>query len=89
MRAHQGCLTSLQPHREGVPQDALPDKRHSRFILRSALMVDATLLALPARIKQLAPEGIASGCGAGNFCPDANVTRDQMAVFLVKTFNLP
>jgi hypothetical protein len=40
-------------------------------------------------IEQLAAEGITSGCGGGNYCPNANVTRDQMAVFLVKAFNLP
>jgi hypothetical protein len=40
-------------------------------------------------IEQLAAEGITGGCGGGNYCPDANMTRDQMAVFLVKTFNLP
>ena len=39
-------------------------------------------------IEQLAAEGITSGCGGGNYCPDTNVTRDQMAVFLVRTFNL-
>jgi hypothetical protein len=42
-----------------------------------------------AWIKQLAAEGITGGCGTGNYCPDAPVTRAQMAVFLVKTFNLP
>ncbi|MBK9603265.1 MAG: S8 family serine peptidase [Anaerolineales bacterium] len=40
-------------------------------------------------IEQLAAEGITSGCGGGNFCPDQNVTRDQMAVFLVRIFSLP
>ena len=40
-------------------------------------------------IEQLAVEGITSGCGAGTYCPDNSVTRAQMAVFLVKTFNLP
>ena len=40
-------------------------------------------------IEQLAAEGITSGCSNGNYCPDANVTRDQMAVFLVRAFNLP
>ncbi len=39
-------------------------------------------------IEQLVNENITSGCGGNNYCPDANVTRDQMAVFLVKTFNL-
>jgi len=39
-------------------------------------------------IEQLASEGITSGCGNGNFCPEEPVTRAQMAVFLVRTFNL-
>ena len=42
-----------------------------------------------AWIKQLAAEGITSGCGGGNYCPDDSVTRAQMAKFLVLTFNLP
>ena len=42
-----------------------------------------------AWIKQLAAEGITGGCGGGNYCPEAPVTRAQMAVFLVKTFGLP
>jgi len=42
-----------------------------------------------AWIKQLATEAITSGCGGGNYCPDNNVTRAEMAVFLVRTFNLP
>jgi hypothetical protein len=40
-------------------------------------------------IEQLAAEGITSGCGGGNYCPDDSVTRDQMAVFLTRTFDLP
>jgi len=42
-----------------------------------------------AWIEQLASEGITSGCGTGTYCPDSSATRAQMAVFLVKTFNLP
>ena len=37
-----------------------------------------------AWIKQLAAEGITSGCGNGNYCPEASVTRAQMAVFLLR-----
>lgn len=40
-------------------------------------------------IEQLAAEGITSGCGGGNYCPNSNVTRAEMAVFLVRAFNLP
>ena len=39
-------------------------------------------------IEQLAAEGITAGCGGGNYCPNADVTRDQMAVFLVRAFGL-
>jgi hypothetical protein len=35
-------------------------------------------------ITKVASNGITAGCGGGNFCPDATVTRDQMAVFLLK-----
>jgi cysteine-rich repeat protein len=35
-------------------------------------------------IEQLAAEGVTAGCGGGNYCPDAAVTRAQMAVFLLK-----
>jgi triacylglycerol esterase/lipase EstA (alpha/beta hydrolase family) len=42
-----------------------------------------------AWIEALAAEGITGGCGVGKYCPGAVVTRAQMAVFLVKTFNLP
>jgi hypothetical protein len=42
-----------------------------------------------AWIERLAAEGITGGCGGGNYCPATPVTRDQMAVFLLKTFNIP
>jgi hypothetical protein len=34
-------------------------------------------------IEQLYNEGITGGCGGGNYCPNAPVTREQMAVFLM------
>ena len=40
-------------------------------------------------IEQLANEGITAGCGGGNYCPDDPVTRQQMAVFLLKALNGP
>ena len=39
-------------------------------------------------IEQLAAEGITGGCGNGNYCPNDPVTRAQMAVFLVRAFDL-
>ena len=40
-------------------------------------------------IEGLFNEGVTAGCGGGNFCPDANITNAQMAVFLVKAFDIP
>ena len=39
-------------------------------------------------IEALYASGITAGCGAGNFCPNASVTRGQMAVFLAKALGL-
>jgi hypothetical protein len=43
-----------------------------------------------AWIEQLAREGITAGCATGpaRFCPEVPVTRGQMAVFLVRAFEL-
>jgi ELWxxDGT repeat protein len=40
-------------------------------------------------IEQLAADGITSGCGGGNYCPDQPITRGEMAVFLATAFHLP
>ena len=40
-------------------------------------------------IEELYVEGVTSGCGGGNYCPNSSITRGQMAVFLSSTFNLP
>jgi hypothetical protein len=39
-------------------------------------------------IEALAASGITGGCGNGNYCPDAPLTRRQMAVFLAKALGL-
>lgn len=41
-----------------------------------------------ADINKIAEAGITSGCGGGNYCPDRNVTRAEMATFLVKALDL-
>ena len=42
-------------------------------------------------IEQLAREGITGGCSTipPLYCPTSALTRAQMAIFLVRTFNLP
>ncbi|MDE0494467.1 MAG: S-layer homology domain-containing protein [Acidimicrobiaceae bacterium] len=43
-----------------------------------------------AFIERLADIGVTSGCGDGtNFCPNREVTRAQMAVFLSRAYGLP
>ncbi len=39
-------------------------------------------------IEELTRRGVVSGCGGGNYCPTASVTREQMGVFLSVTFGL-
>lgn len=40
-------------------------------------------------IERLASSGVTKGCGGGRYCPDHNVTRDEMASFLARASNLP
>ena len=49
--------------------------------------IDASSLRLS--IAWLAEQGITIGCSTYRFCPTANVTRAQMAMFLDRAFDLP
>ncbi len=40
-------------------------------------------------IEYLFNQGVTAGCGGDNYCPNANISNGQMAVFLVKAFNVP
>ncbi|MGE5275519.1 MAG: PQQ-dependent sugar dehydrogenase [Acidobacteriota bacterium] len=40
-------------------------------------------------IEELSREGVTTGCGGGNYCPDRPNTRGEMAVFLSRAFGLP
>lgn len=40
-------------------------------------------------IEQLSADGITAGCGHGDYCPAASVTRAQMAVFLERAGHFP
>lgn len=40
-------------------------------------------------INRLAAAGITAGCDIGRFCPDAHVTRGQVAAFFVRALQLP
>ncbi len=38
-------------------------------------------------IEELARRGVVGGCGGGNYCPASAVTREQMAVFVLRTLD--
>ena len=38
-------------------------------------------------VEELARRGVAGGCGGGNYCPSAPVTREQMPVFVLRTLD--
>ena len=38
-------------------------------------------------IEELARRGVTGGCGGGNYCPGDPVTREQMAVFVLRTLD--
>ena len=44
--------------------------------------------ALASQQQALVSSGVTGGCGAGNYCPDAPLTRGQMATFLAKALGL-
>jgi hypothetical protein len=40
-------------------------------------------------IGKLSARGITQGCGAGRFCPETKVTREQMAVLIIRALHAP
>jgi hypothetical protein len=38
-------------------------------------------------VEELARRGVTAGCGGGNYCPAAAVSREQMAVFVLRTLD--
>jgi hypothetical protein len=38
-------------------------------------------------VEELARRGVVAGCGAGNYCPASAVTREQMAIFLLRVLD--
>lgn len=68
--------------------DAWVQEREARF----GSFLDIHGHTFESAIRWLASEGITKGCNPplnSRFCPDASVTRGQMAVFLARALNLP
>ncbi len=91
-----GCVT--QPTLQYCPASTVTRAQMAVFLLRG--MHGSSYVPPPASgtrftdvsqasfgaafIEQLALEGITSGCGGTNYCPNSPVTRSQMAVFLLR-----
>jgi hypothetical protein len=97
-----GCSTSPMQY---CPDTTVTRAQMAVFLLRAKhgsgyvppAPIGAMFLDVPGAhpfarwIEQLAREGVTGGCSSSpaQYCPDAPVTRGQMAVFLVRTFDLP
>lgn len=96
-----GCVSS-PPHY--CPEAAVTRGQTAVFLLRAkhgagyqppaamGMFADVSLgHPFAPWIEQLAREGVTGGCATNpsRYCPEDPVTRGQMAVFLVRTFNLP
>jgi hypothetical protein len=84
------------------PGDPVAREQMAVFLLRSKegesylppACVTPTFADVPcsspyaAWVNEVALRGITAGCGGGNYCPLQDVSRGEMAVFLVAMFNL-
>jgi Tol biopolymer transport system component len=97
-----GCQASPPRY---CPDQGLTREQMAPFLLRAVhgagyqppAATGTTFVDVPidhpfgAWIEQLAREGITTGCAANpaRYCPEAPLTRGQIAAFLVRTFHLP
>jgi thermitase len=61
----------------------------STFTTGTASFTDTAGNTFETEIEWLLAIGATTGCSAEKFCPGQTVTREQMAVFLVRTLDLP
>ena len=81
----KGCSTD-----EFCPENRVTRGQMAAFLVRALSLapggaiqfVDDNESIFEADIESLAAAGITTGCGPAIFCPDASVTRGQMAAFL-------
>jgi hypothetical protein len=89
-----GVTTGCAPERF-CPRDPVTREAMAAFLYRALglapteatnLFMDVHDSPFQAEIDAIAIAGIATGCGNGLFCPTSNVTRAEMATFLVRAF---
>ncbi len=88
-----GGLTSITCNAPALAPGALYDVQVTTSGTGTAVLTKgwfADFLDVPqaylyhAAIEKVLRAAITSGCGGGNYCPDQLVTRDQMAVFILR-----
>ena len=79
--------------REQMAVFVLVAKEGPGYVSRACIPGLETFADVPASsgfcrwIEELARRGVVSGCGGGNYCPASAVTREQMAVFVLRTLD--
>jgi hypothetical protein len=59
-------------------------------VLQGATFLDVPLdYPFYTEIGKLSARGVTLGCGGGNYCPEASVTREQMAAFIIRALGMP
>lgn len=95
-----GCGTDGQGNRIFCPTETVTREQTSAFIIRSLGTFEPPPPATQrfadvpptnffyAFIEEMAVREITLGCGPGVYCPGSPATREQMAAFLVRAFQL-
>ena len=67
----------------------MTDRRGALYRVVAPPYTDVADHSLLDHVMWLTNEGISTGCGGGMFCPNASVSRAQMAAFLARALDLP
>jgi len=81
---------AVAPHQGSAPRTGTLTVAGVTFtVVQGAQYADVPAThAFHAYIGKLSARGITLGCGGGQFCPDANVTREQMAIFVERAMGV-
>ncbi|MFY9552285.1 MAG: M12 family metallo-peptidase [Thermoanaerobaculia bacterium] len=77
---------SMKFHQRCIDEQMMPEINSASCLTQASTFIDVP----PSHpffqyVETLAANGVTSGCGGNYYCPDASVTRAQMAVFLLKS----
>lgn len=87
----KGCAANRYCPAQAVPRDQMAAFLDRALALPSTdvdFFSDDSASPFQDSINRVASAGISLGCAGGRYCPNANVTREEMASFLVRAFDL-